>query len=89
MKCKNCDNKLIEGIRFCLKCGADVETSSVKHCSKCGTKLVKGIKYCLKCGADVSAIKKPVEKKTIIVQEKVNDKVIAKSRLDVRIFEIF
>ena len=25
--CSNCENKLIEGLKYCFKCGADVETN--------------------------------------------------------------
>ena len=28
--CPKCENKLIEGLRYCFKCGADVDTNNVK-----------------------------------------------------------
>lgn len=28
--CSKCDNKLIEGLKYCFNCGADVDEKSVK-----------------------------------------------------------
>lgn len=43
--CSKCENKLIEGVRFCLNCGADV--NSVKcEAKKTVNKDVKDTKKC-------------------------------------------
>ena len=34
MKCKNCGNEIIEGNKFCAKCGAEVPISQVQKNSK-------------------------------------------------------
>ena len=56
MKCTNCNAELIEGAKFCGKCGTPApkpEPEEVK-CSKCGAKLVPNAKFCGKCGTPVS-----------------------------------
>lgn len=55
MKCTNCNAELIEGAKFCGKCGTPApkpEPEEMK-CSKCGAKLVPNAKFCGKCGTPV------------------------------------
>jgi len=49
MKCPKCKHENREGARFCLKCGAKLESI----CSKCGAKLPPGAIFCDECGAKV------------------------------------
>ncbi len=52
MKCTNCNAELIEGAKFCGKCGTPVPVAEPEEmkCSKCGAKLVPNAKFCGKCG---------------------------------------
>ncbi|MDD3369735.1 MAG: zinc-ribbon domain-containing protein [Lachnospiraceae bacterium] len=52
MKCKNCGAELLETDRFCVHCGALVE-SRIKTCAFCGAELREEEKFCHRCGAEV------------------------------------
>lgn len=52
MKCRVCGTELLESDRFCIKCGAVVE-SKIKNCIFCGAELRKGENFCHRCGAEV------------------------------------
>lgn len=57
--CKNCGNKIIEGVEFCTECGAKItvindneysRTMSEKKCPQCGEQMPEDMFYCLNCG---------------------------------------
>ena len=50
-KCPKCGNELPENAKFCLECGAKIETLSENEmlCPHCGKKTPKG-KFCMECG---------------------------------------
>lgn len=51
IKCAKCGNELPANAKFCLECGAKVETSDDSIiCPSCGQKTPKG-KFCISCGA--------------------------------------
>ena len=56
-KCLKCGSVLPENAKFCLECGAKVETLSENEmiCPKCGNKTPKG-KFCVECGAKLQNI---------------------------------
>lgn len=56
-KCLKCGSVLPENAKFCLECGAKVETLSENEmiCPKCGNKTPKG-KFCVECGAKLQNV---------------------------------
>ena len=56
-KCLKCGSVLPENAKFCLECGAKVETLAENEiiCPKCGNKTPKG-KFCVECGAKLQNI---------------------------------
>ncbi len=64
MKCTNCNAELIEGAKFCGKCGTPVPVAEPEEmkCSNCSAKLVPNAKFCGKCGTPVGqgAVATPV-----------------------------
>lgn len=56
-KCLKCGSVLPENAKFCLECGAKVETFSENEmiCPKCGNKTPKG-KFCVECGAKLQNV---------------------------------
>ena len=48
--CQACGAKVIEGARFCQKCGKEV---GAPVCLNCGAKLIEGARFCQKCGKEV------------------------------------
>ena len=50
-KCPKCGNELPENAKFCLECGAKIESLSENEmiCPHCGKKTPKG-KFCMECG---------------------------------------
>ncbi|MBQ8681453.1 MAG: zinc ribbon domain-containing protein [Bacilli bacterium] len=85
--CSRCGNKMIEGVKYCLNCGNEVEVVTEKkgkECLHCGSKVIEGIRYCLNCGADVdvNGCKKDKVKKSV-------NKNVVNSRLSIELFEIF
>ena len=64
MFCAQCGGKIVDGAKFCGKCGwavpvaAQVAAQSApleKQCAVCGTVLKDGMKFCPKCGGAVPA----------------------------------
>jgi ribosomal protein L40E len=51
--CTNCHQQIPAGSKFCLECGAKVNTNLV--CVNCGENLPPNAKFCSKCGTKVSA----------------------------------
>lgn len=51
MKCPSCGAELPSGAKFCLQCGAKIETLGESEiiCPHCGKKTPKG-KFCMECG---------------------------------------
>lgn len=47
MKCRMCNNELVNGARFCMYCGAKVG----QVCPECGRELPEDALYCFMCGA--------------------------------------
>lgn len=54
MFCINCGNALLDGAKFCNKCGTRVESSEKCACPNCGAKLVEGASFCTQCGAKIA-----------------------------------
>lgn len=54
MKCSNCGSELIDGLKFCGKCGNRIEFLSQRFCSKCGNNLADGAKSCSVCGTQTT-----------------------------------
>lgn len=56
-KCLKCGSALPENAKFCLECGAKVETLSENEmiCPKCGNKTPKG-KFCVECGVKLQNV---------------------------------
>lgn len=56
-KCLKCGSVLPENAKFCLECGAKVETLSENEmiCPKCGNKTPKG-KFCVECGVKLQNV---------------------------------
>ena len=52
MKCPKCKHENRDGAKFCLKCGAKLESV----CPKCGAKLPPGAMFCDECGAKVGEV---------------------------------
>ena len=52
MKCRNCGTELLDTDRFCIKCGALVETK-ISTCPFCGAELREDERFCHRCGAEV------------------------------------
>ncbi len=48
MNCPKCGNELAPGSKFCMQCGAKVETQVT--CPACGTQLPAGAAFCFSCG---------------------------------------
>ncbi len=58
-KCANCGTALPENAKFCLQCGAKVESAEeLVTCPKCGEKVANG-RFCLNCGAPLAPSKCP------------------------------
>ncbi|HUG82345.1 MAG TPA: zinc ribbon domain-containing protein [Bryobacterales bacterium] len=63
MKCSECGEGLRDGDKFCIRCGAGVETAAAareaasepEDCSRCGAALIPGDRFCKGCGASVGA----------------------------------
>lgn len=63
MKCSECGEGLRDGDKFCIRCGAGVETAAAAReaasepeaCSRCGAALIPGDRFCKECGASVGA----------------------------------
>lgn len=56
--CASCGKRIPEAARFCLECGAKVETQKEEEkviCPKCGASVPQG-RFCLECGAKLEAI---------------------------------
>lgn len=49
MKCKQCNNEMVDGMKFCPNCG----TPQPNRCQNCGVELKNGEKYCYNCGTQV------------------------------------
>lgn len=93
--CSKCGNeKLIEGVKYCLNCGADLE-KNVKCCAKendnivnnsvnANDKLIEKIKYCMTCGTDLDENLKSLSK-----EASSDSKHVTRTRLSVELFEIF
>ncbi len=57
-KCASCGADVPVGAKFCLECGAKIETpkkENLKICPKCGASVPEG-KFCLECGARLEEI---------------------------------
>ena len=52
MLCSKCKHENRDGAKFCLKCGAKLESV----CPKCGAKLPPGAMFCDECGAKVGEV---------------------------------
>ncbi|MCH5272749.1 MAG: zinc ribbon domain-containing protein [Lachnospiraceae bacterium] len=50
MKCTKCESDIIEGGKFCAKCGEKVVVNKICFCTKCGQKLTPEQKFCGQCG---------------------------------------
>ncbi len=50
LTCRNCNQQLPDGARFCYNCGAKIEAV----CASCGSVLAPGMKFCMMCGAPVN-----------------------------------
>ena len=48
--CTNCGNTIIEGNKFCSKCGTPVATLAQKTCPNCNAPVKDGDSFCGKCG---------------------------------------
>ncbi len=46
MTCPKCGAEVLEGLKFCGSCGAQL----VRTCRKCGSPLAPGLKFCGECG---------------------------------------
>ncbi len=60
MKCSNCKSELLEGAKFCTKCGTPVKKSENQGdtpqgvCKSCNAPLQPNAKFCTKCGTPVA-----------------------------------
>lgn len=58
IKCSSCGMEILEGAKFCLECGAKVESQEPEleiTCPSCGAKIPKG-KFCLECGCKLDVV---------------------------------
>ena len=51
MNCSVCGNEILDGARFCVKCGAEVKKEI--FCIHCGNKLMSEQMFCPQCGTPV------------------------------------
>ncbi len=49
--CPNCNTAVPSGSKFCLSCGAKINTAV--FCPQCGKQLPPGAKFCMECGAKI------------------------------------
>lgn len=52
MRCRMCNEELINGAKFCYRCGTKVGL----FCSKCGTELPDNAAFCFNCGTKVGQL---------------------------------
>ena len=88
--CSKCGNtKSIEGIKYCLNCGSELE-KNVKCCTKkeennvnrdVNDKLIEKIKYCMTSATDLD--------ENINKEANSDGKHITRTRLSVELFDIF
>lgn len=50
--CQACGAQLLEGTRFCTKCGKEV---TARVCRACGAQLTEGTRFCPNCGKETAA----------------------------------
>ena len=55
VKCPSCGAMLTAEAKFCLQCGAKIESEPQQFCPECGAKMVAGAKFCMNCGHKMSA----------------------------------
>lgn len=54
LTCPACGNSVIEGAKFCNKCGQKLEEQQAQaYCAVCGAKILPGAKFCNNCGAKI------------------------------------
>jgi predicted amidophosphoribosyltransferase len=58
MKCLNCQFDNREGVKFCEKCGAKMESA----CPNCGAKIPLDRQFCGECGHKLTLPSEPVSK---------------------------
>lgn len=52
INCPKCSAANVAGAKFCIECGAQIETAADKTpCVKCGAQLAAGVKFCSECGS--------------------------------------
>ena len=68
MKCPNCGNEVMEGKKFCGKCGTKIELAAAPApavkasvCPHCNSPVTPGKKFCGKCGKPLAAVPAPVD----------------------------
>lgn len=82
MQCKKCGAELMDGAKFCMKCGTKVEQEIL--CPQCGTKLPADAAFCFSCGNAMGEIASKrdnstndflsvTKKNEIKPEEKIND----------------
>lgn len=54
MNCPKCNTAVMDGMKFCPKCGTKIE--SAYFCSKCGEALEPNAAFCMYCGTPVKPI---------------------------------
>ena len=53
IQCKNCENFIKKGTKFCPECGEKVIQTDIVICPKCGKKVPRG-KFCPECGCKLT-----------------------------------
>lgn len=61
--CKNCGEMMLEGARFCGKCGTRADEPIKNYCPNCGAPTADGMLFCNQCGARLSAGINPAPEK--------------------------
>ena len=75
MVCVNCGNSLQQGMKFCNKCGTEIEEENLKQkifCSSCGKELKLESRFCGGCGRHVKVDIKKIEDKEEYTEKKLN-----------------
>lgn len=60
IKCPNCGQEIVEGVKFCEHCGFNLkEDDTIRLCPSCGHSNRKDNKFCLRCGTQLKNISCP------------------------------